>query len=101
MSNQSARIVAMAQPKAKTASRAQAPGGPPAAEPIGRVLDSTAKLLSRTFHQKLAEAGGSRPGWLILLALNQQRHRTHHDLSGASGIEGPWLTLHLYATEKT
>jgi MarR family transcriptional regulator, transcriptional regulator for hemolysin len=90
----------MAQPKAKTASRAQAPKGPPTAEPIGRVLDSTAKLLSRAFDQRLAEAGGTRPGWLILLALKQQRWRTQQDLAGAVGIEGPTLTHHLDSMEK-
>jgi MarR family transcriptional regulator, transcriptional regulator for hemolysin len=76
------------------------PTGPPTAEPIGRVLDSTAKLLSRAFDQHLAEAGGTRPGWLILLALKQQRHRTQQDLAAAVGIEGPTLTHHLDAMEK-
>jgi MarR family transcriptional regulator, transcriptional regulator for hemolysin len=93
----------MAQAKAKTGSRAKAPtapSGPPTAEPIGRVLDSTAKLLSRAFDQQLAEAGGTRPGWLILLALKQQRHRTQQDLAGAVGIEGPTLTHHLDAMAK-
>ena len=76
------------------------PTGPPTAEPIGRVLDSTAKLLSRAFDQQLAEAGGTRPGWLILLALKQQRHRTQQDLAAAVGIEGPTLTHHLDAMQK-
>jgi MarR family transcriptional regulator, transcriptional regulator for hemolysin len=90
----------MAQAKAKKAPSGPAPSGPPAAEPIGRVLDSTAKLLSRAFDQQLAEAGGTRPGWLILLALKQQRHRTQQDLAGAVGIEGPTLTHHLDAMTK-
>jgi MarR family transcriptional regulator for hemolysin len=77
-----------------------APSGPPAAEPIGRVLDSTAKQLSRAFDQQLAEAGGSRPGWLILLALKQQRWRTQQEVAAAVGIEGPTLTHHLDAMEK-
>ena len=76
------------------------PTGPPTAEPIGRVLDSTAQLLSRAFDQQLAEAGGTRPGWLILLALKQQRHRTQQDLAAAVGIEGPTLTHHLDAMQK-
>jgi MarR family transcriptional regulator, transcriptional regulator for hemolysin len=80
--------------------KAKPPTGPPTAEPIGRVLDSTAKLLSRAFDHHLAEAGGTRPGWLILLALKQQRHRTQQDLAGAVGIEGPTLTHHLDAMEK-
>jgi MarR family transcriptional regulator for hemolysin len=85
---------------AKAATAAKAPTGPPAAEPIGRVLDSTAKLLSRAFDQHLSEAGGTRPGWLILLALKQQRWRTQQDLAAAVGIEGPTLTHHLDAMEK-
>ena len=65
------------------------------AEPIGRVISSTAKQLSRAFERKLAEAGGSQPVWLILVALEQQRWRTQQDLAGAVGIEGPTLTHHL------
>ena len=80
--------------------RTKAPTGPPTAEPIGRVLDSTAKLLSRAFDQQLAEAGGTRPGWLILVALKQQRWRTQQDLAAAVGIEGPTLTHHLDAMKK-
>jgi MarR family transcriptional regulator for hemolysin len=80
--------------------RAKAPTGPPTAEPIGRVLDSTSKLLSRAFDQHLAEAGGTRPGWLVLVALKQQRWRTQQDLAAAVGIEGPTLTHHLDAMEK-
>ena len=90
----------MAQGKAKTKAAPQRPSGTPTAEPIGRVLDSTAKLLSRAFDQQLAEAGGTRPGWLILLALKQQRHRTQQELAAAVGIEGPTLTHHLDAMEK-
>ena len=84
----------------KRRSNAPVPTGPPTAEPIGRVLDSTAKLLSRAFDQQLAEAGGTRPGWLILLALKQQRRRTQQDLAAAVGIEGPTLTHHLDAMQK-
>ena len=99
----------MAQPKAKSPARkaaasagkpASALAGPPAAEPIGRFLDSTAKLLSRAFDRQLAEAGGTRPGWLILLALKQQRWRTQQEVAAAVGIEGPTLTHHLDAMEK-
>jgi MarR family transcriptional regulator for hemolysin len=86
--------------KAKAKANTPVPTGPPAAEPIGRVLDSTAKLLSRAFDQQLVEAGGTRPGWLILLALKQQRHRTQQDLAAAVGIEGPTLTHHLDAMQK-
>jgi MarR family transcriptional regulator for hemolysin len=74
--------------------------GPPAEEPIGRALDATARLASRAFDKQLAEAGGTRPGWLILVALKQQRWRTQQEIAAAVGIEGPTLTHHLDAMEK-
>jgi MarR family transcriptional regulator for hemolysin len=72
----------------------------PTVEPIGRAVASGAKVLSRSFERELAEAGGSQPVWLILLALKQQRWRTQQDLAGAVGIEGPTLTHHLDGLEK-
>ena len=84
---------------AKTETRA-APVGRPTAEPIGRVVNSSAKLLSRAFERELAEAGGSQPVWLIVLALKQQRWRTQQDLAAAVGIEGPTLTHHLDGLDK-
>jgi MarR family transcriptional regulator for hemolysin len=72
----------------------------PSAEPIGRAIASSAKLLSRAFERELAEAGGSQPVWLILLALKQQDWRTQQDLAAAVGIEGPTLTHHLDGLDK-
>src|SRR5215213_8901494 len=72
----------------------------PAVEPIGRTISANAKVLSRAFERQLAEAGGSQPVWLILLALKQQRWRTQQDLAAAVGIEGPTLTHHLDGLEK-
>jgi MarR family transcriptional regulator, transcriptional regulator for hemolysin len=85
---------------AKRANATPAPSGPPAAEPVGRAVASSAKLLSRAFERELAEAGGSQPVWLILLALKQQDWRTQQDLAAAVGIEGPTLTHHLDGLEK-
>jgi MarR family transcriptional regulator for hemolysin len=73
---------------------------PPSAEPIGRAIASSAKVLSRAFERELAEAGGSQPVWLILLALKQQAWRTQQDLAAAVGIEGPTLTHHLDGLDK-
>ena len=73
---------------------------PPSAEPIGRAIASSAKVLSRAFERELAEAGGSQPVWLILLALKQQDWRTQQDLAAAVGIEGPTLTHHLDGLDK-
>ena len=72
----------------------------PSAEPIGRAIASSAKVLSRAFERELAEAGGSQPVWLILLALKQQAWRTQQDLAAAVGIEGPTLTHHLDGLDK-
>jgi len=84
----------------KGTSASPEPGGPPAAEPVGRAIASSAKLLSRAFERELAEAGGSQPVWLILLALKQQDWRTQQDLAAAVGIEGPTLTHHLDGLDK-
>lgn len=85
---------------ASSRTRAAEPTGPPAAEPVGRALASTAKLVSRAFERELAEAGGSQPVWLILLALKQQRWRTQQQIAAAVGIEGPTLTHHLDGLDK-
>jgi MarR family transcriptional regulator, transcriptional regulator for hemolysin len=90
---------AAARRKAGSADAA-APSGPPAAEPIGRAISSSAKVLSRAFERELAAAGGSQPVWLVLLALKQQRWRTQQDIAGRVGIEGPTLTHHLDGLEK-
>jgi MarR family transcriptional regulator for hemolysin len=67
---------------------------------VGRAVASSAKVLSRAFERELAEAGGSQPVWLILLALKQQAWRTQQDLAAAVGIEGPTLTHHLDGLDK-
>jgi MarR family transcriptional regulator, transcriptional regulator for hemolysin len=73
----------------------------PRQEPIGRVLASTQKLVTRAFEQELAAAGGSQPTWLILLALKQQAWRTQQEIAATVGIEGATLTHHLDRLEKT
>jgi MarR family transcriptional regulator, transcriptional regulator for hemolysin len=74
--------------------------GPPRQTPIGLELASTAKLVGRAFDDALAAAGGSRPTWLIVLALKQQRSRTQREIAAAVGIEGATLTHHLDGLEK-
>lgn len=72
----------------------------PRAEPIGRQLARTAKVLSRAFEEELALAGGSLPTWLILLSLKTRSWRTQRELAEALGIEGPTLTHHLAGLER-
>src|SRR3954470_13688720 len=77
------------------------PTGPPVEEPIGRILDATARQASRAFDKQLAEAGGTRPARVILVALKQQRWRTQQGIATAVVIEGPTLAHHLDAVEKS
>jgi MarR family transcriptional regulator for hemolysin len=72
----------------------------PRQAPIGLLLARTAKAASRAFDDALAQAGGSRPVWLILLALVQASHRTQNELARAVGITGPTLTHHLAAMQR-
>jgi MarR family transcriptional regulator, transcriptional regulator for hemolysin len=72
----------------------------PRAEPIGRQLARTAKVLTRAFERELALAGGSLPTWLILLSLKSRSWRTQRELAAALGIEGPTLTHHLAGLER-
>ena len=72
----------------------------PRQEPIGLTVATTAKKLSRAFDEALAQAGGSRPVWLVLLALEARRPETQRELAAAVGIEGATLTHHLDGMER-
>jgi MarR family transcriptional regulator, transcriptional regulator for hemolysin len=72
----------------------------PSQVPIGLLLARTAKTAGRAFDDALAEAGGSRPIWLILLSLIQASHRTQRELAEAVGLTGPTLTHHLTTMER-
>ena len=67
--------------------------------PIGLRLASTAKAVSRAFDEALAEAGGSRPTWLILLSLKMKQLANQRQLAEDVGIEGATLTHHLDVME--
>jgi MarR family transcriptional regulator for hemolysin len=72
---------------------------PPTGPPIGLHLTRTASVVSRAFDDALAAAGGSRPIWLILLALKTQRLANQRKLAEAVGVQGATLTHHLNAME--
>jgi MarR family transcriptional regulator for hemolysin len=72
----------------------------PTGTPIGLQLANTSKAVSRAFNDRLAEAGGSVPVWLILSSLKSDERRTQLDLARAVGIEGPTLTRHLDGLEE-
>ncbi len=72
----------------------------PATTPIGLQLATTAKAVSRAFNDRLVEAGGSVPVWLILSSLKSDERRTQLELARSVGIEGPTLTRHLDGLEE-
>jgi MarR family transcriptional regulator, transcriptional regulator for hemolysin len=69
--------------------------GPPRDEPIGIVVGRTGKEVERAFDDALATAGGSRPTWLIVLAVKTGAGRTQARLASRVGVSGPTLTHHL------
>src|SRR4051812_23501886 len=73
----------------------------PTRTPIGLQLASTAKVVSRAFDDALATAGGSRPEWLVLLAIKTRQVTSQRDLAVAVGIQGATLTHHLHAMEQS
>ena len=72
----------------------------PSELPIGLLVSSTAKVLSREFDAALTAVGGSRPTWLVLLSLKTAGHRTQGELAGAVGIRQPTLSHHLDGLER-
>jgi MarR family transcriptional regulator for hemolysin len=72
----------------------------PRQQPIGLALSAASKRVSRAFDDALAAAGGSRPVWLVLLALKAERPATQRELAEAVGIEGATLTHHLDGMER-
>jgi MarR family transcriptional regulator for hemolysin len=71
----------------------------PAEQPIGLALSRAARTVSRAFDDALAQAGGSRPVWLILLSLKTRTRANQRELADAVGIQDATLTHHLNAME--
>src|SRR3954465_7600288 len=72
---------------------------PPTRLPLGLQLATTAKAVTRAFDDALALAGGSRPEWLILLAVKTGRAASQRELADVVGIQGATLTHHLHGME--
>ena len=82
------------------ASAAGPPGGP-AQMPIGMLVARVGKALDRAFDEALAVVGGTRPAWLILLAVKSGAGTTQTELAKHVGISGPTLIHHLDRLEST
>ena len=68
---------------------------PPNSPPIGLHLARATWIVRRAFDEALAEAGGSRPVWLVLLNLKTRRPATQRQLAEAVGVGEATLTHHL------
>jgi MarR family transcriptional regulator for hemolysin len=73
----------------------------PAQTPVGLQLTQASRTISRAFDDALAEAGGSLPVWLVLLAMKTRRLASQRELADAVGIREATLTHHLNAMERT
>src|SRR4051812_4735131 len=71
----------------------------PIRTPIGLHLATTAKTVSRAFDDALAEGGGSRPEWLVLLAVKMRGAASQRELAEAVGIQGATLPHPLHGME--
>lgn len=67
--------------------------------PLGKLLADVAREAERAFDDALAARGGSRPAWLVLIALKQGMPRSQRQLAALVGIESATLTHHLNAME--
>ena len=72
---------------------------PRSGPPIGQLLTSVAREAERAFDDALEAVGGSRPTWLVLMALKQGPLRNQRQLAAMVGIESATLTHHLNAME--
>jgi MarR family transcriptional regulator for hemolysin len=71
----------------------------PAKPPIGLELAGAARDVGRAFDAALAQAGGSRPTWLVLLSLKTRPTSNQRELAAAVGIQDATLTHHLNGME--
>ena len=71
-------------------------GGPPGGEvPIGLLLAQIGRAADQAFDEALSAVGGSRPAWLVLLAIISGAGTTQTELAERVGITGPTLVHHL------
>ncbi|HEY3530003.1 MAG TPA: MarR family winged helix-turn-helix transcriptional regulator [Nocardioides sp.] len=72
----------------------------PRGTPIGLRLAGVARDVGRAFDDALASAGGSRPMWMVLLALKSGAAASQQQVADHIGIRGATLTHHLSGMEE-
>jgi MarR family transcriptional regulator for hemolysin len=75
-------------------------GGPPRETPIGLLAAQVGRSVDETFDGALAAAGGTRPTWLILLAIVSGAGSTQSAIAEHVGITGATLVHHLDRLEQ-
>jgi MarR family transcriptional regulator, transcriptional regulator for hemolysin len=68
--------------------------------PIGLRLATVARDVGRAFDEALTAAGGSRPIWMVLLALKSGAAASQQQIADHIGIRGATLTHHLSGMEQ-
>ncbi|HEY2880647.1 MarR family winged helix-turn-helix transcriptional regulator [Nocardioides sp.] len=72
----------------------------PRGMPIGLRLAGVARDVGRAFDDALTSAGGSRPLWMVLLALKSGAAASQQQIADHIGIRGATLTHHLSGMEE-
>ena len=67
---------------------------------LGITLWETTQIVNRAFERMLAESGGNRAVWFILMGLDSQMHAAQRELAATVGITEATLTHHLVALEQ-
>jgi len=68
--------------------------------PIGLRLADVARDVGRAFDEALTSVGGSRPVWMVLLALKSGAAASQQQIADHIGIRGATLTHHLGGMEE-
>jgi MarR family transcriptional regulator, transcriptional regulator for hemolysin len=68
--------------------------------PIGLRLANVARDVGRAFDEALTSTGGSRPIWMVLLALKSGAAASQQQIADHIGIRGATLTHHLSGMEE-
>ncbi len=75
-------------------------GGPPREAPIGLLAAQAGRRVEEAFDRALVAVGGSRPTWLILLAIVSGAGTTQAAIAEHVGITGATLVHHLDRLEQ-
>src|SRR3954464_6393555 len=72
----------------------------PTGLPIGLRLPDVARDVGRAFDEALSSVGGSRPVWMVLLALKSGAAASPQQIADHTGIRGATLPHHLGGMEE-